>query len=197
LWMSDRALKNLPRHDRPHSLDVAGAGLMVAAALALMLAMTWGGTRYPWSSAPILGLLAAAVVLWAAFAVRLLHAPEPFVPLDVLREPIIGAVTAAGFFSVGVVIGLSIFLPLYFELVLGFSPSGSGTALIVFLAAATLGSFAAGRLMVATAHYKRVPLTGLVLGLIMLVAFALKPAGLSLIEVCVLLTIGGAGLGVM
>ena len=110
---------------------------MVAAALALMLAMTWGGTRYPWSSAPILGLLAAAVVLWAAFAVRLLHAPEPFVPLDVLREPIIRAVTAAGFFSVGVVIGLSIFLPLYFELVLGFSPSGSGTALIVFLAAAT------------------------------------------------------------
>jgi EmrB/QacA subfamily drug resistance transporter len=197
LWMTDRALKKLPRNDRPHSLDVAGAGLMVAAALALMLAMTWGGTRYPWSSAPILGLLAAAVVLWAAFAVRLLHAPEPFVPLDVLREPIIRAVTAAGFFSVGVVIGLSIFLPLYFELVLGFSPSGSGTALIVFLAAATLGSFAAGRLMVATAHYKRVPLAGLVLGLIMLVAFALKPAGLSLIEVCVLLTIGGAGLGVM
>jgi EmrB/QacA subfamily drug resistance transporter len=197
LWMTDRALKKLPRNDRPHSLDVAGAGLMVAAALALMLAMTWGGTRYPWSSAPILGLLAAAGVLWAAFAVRLLHAPEPFVPLDVLREPIIRAVTAAGFFSVGVVIGLSIFLPLYFELVLGFSPSGSGTALIVFLAAATLGSFAAGRLMVATAHYKRVPLAGLVLGLIMLVAFALKPAGLSLIEVCALLTIGGAGLGVM
>ena len=80
---------------------------------------------------------------------------------------------------------------------LGSSPSGSGTALIVFLAAATLGSFAAGRLMVATAHYKRVPLAGLVLGLIMLVAFALKPAGLSLIEVCALLTIGGAGLGVM
>ena len=197
LWMTDRALKKLPRHDRPHSLDVVGAGLMVAAALALMLAMTWGGTRYPWLSAPILGLLAAAVVLWAAFVLRLLHAPEPFVPLDVLREPIIGAVTAAGFFSVGVVIGLSIFLPLYFELVLGFSPSGSGTGLIVFLAAATVGSFAAGRLMAVTARYKRVPIAGLALGLIMLVAFALKPAGLSLLEVCVLLSIGGAGLGVM
>ena len=31
----------------------------------------------------------------------------------------------------------------------------------------------------------------------MLVAFAWKPAGLSLLEVCVLLSIGGAGLGVM
>ena len=47
LWMTDRALKKLPRHDRPHKLDVPGALLMVLAALALMLAMTWGGTRYP------------------------------------------------------------------------------------------------------------------------------------------------------
>ena len=124
-------------------------------------------------------------------------APEPFIPLDVLREPVVGAVTAAGFFSVGVIIGLSIFLPLYFELVLGFSPSGSGTALIVFLAAATLGSFVAGRLMILTAHYKRVPVGGLVLGIVMLAIFALKPAGLSLLEVCVLLSVGGTGLGVM
>src|SRR6185295_18687731 len=42
LWMTDRALKKLPRHDRPHKLDVLGALLMVGAALALMLAMTWG-----------------------------------------------------------------------------------------------------------------------------------------------------------
>ena len=40
----------------------------------------------------------------------------------------------AGFFSVGTIIGLTIYLPVYFELVLGLSPSGSGTALIVFLA---------------------------------------------------------------
>ena len=77
-----------------------------------------------------------------------------------LREPIVGATAAAGFFSVGVIIGLTIFLPLYFELVLGFSPSGSGTALIVFLAAATVGSFIAGRLMVRLAHYKLVPVGG-------------------------------------
>ena len=70
LWMTDRALKKLPRHDRPHKLDVLGAMLMVLAALALMLAMTWGGTRYPWASAPILGLLAGAAVLWLLFVLR-------------------------------------------------------------------------------------------------------------------------------
>jgi EmrB/QacA subfamily drug resistance transporter len=197
LWMTDRTLRKLPRHDRPHKLDVLGAVLMVGAAMALMLAMSWGGTRYGWASAPILGLLIGAVALWLLFALRVATAPEPFIPLAILREPIVGAVTAAGFFSVGVIIGLSIFLPLYFELVLGFSPSGSGTALIVFLAAATVGSFIAGRVMVRTAHYKRVPVAGLALGIVMLLAFAWKPAGLSLLEVCVLLSIGGAGLGVM
>jgi len=197
LWMTDRALKKLPRHDRPHKLDVLGALLMVCAALALMLAMTWGGTRYGWVSAPILGLLAGAVVLWLLFAWRVASAPEPFIPLAVLRAPILAATTAAGFFSVGVIIGLTIFLPVYFELVLGFSPSGSGTALIVFLAAATIGSFFAGRLMIQLTHYKLVPAVGMVLGIIMLAVFAWKPGGLSLLEVCGLLTIGGAGLGVM
>jgi EmrB/QacA subfamily drug resistance transporter len=197
LWMTDRALQKLPRHDRPHKLDVLGALLMVCAALALMLAMTWGGTRYGWVSAPILGLLAGAVLLWLLFAWRMASAPEPFIPLAVLRAPILAATTAAGFFSVGVIIGLTIFMPVYFELVLGFSPSGSGTALIVFLAAATIGSFFAGRLMIQLTHYKLVPAAGMVLGVIMLVVFAWKPGGLSLLEVCGLLTIGGAGLGVM
>jgi EmrB/QacA subfamily drug resistance transporter len=197
LWMTDRALKKLPRHDRPHRLDVLGALLMVGAALALMLAMTWGGTRYGWASAPILGLLGGSVLLWLLFVWRVARAPEPFIPLSILRAPILAATTAAGFFSVGVIIGLTIFLPVYFELVLGFSPSGSGTALIVFLAAATIGSFFAGRLMIQLTHYKLVPAVGLVLGIVMLAVFAWKPGGLSLAEVCGLLTVGGAGLGVM
>jgi EmrB/QacA subfamily drug resistance transporter len=197
LVTTDRALRKLPRHDRPHKLDIAGALLMVLAALALLLAMTWGGTRYAWTSWPILSLLIAAAALWFGFAWRLSAAPEPFIPLAVLREPVVGAVAAAGFFSVGVITALSIFLPLYFELVLGFTPSGSGAALIVFLAAATAGSFLAGRVMMRTARYKRVPVVGLLLGIAMLFVFALKPGGLTLIDVSLLLTVGGLGLGVM
>ena len=49
-------LQRLPRHDRPHQLDVLGAALMVGAAIALMLALTWGGRRYGWASPQILGL---------------------------------------------------------------------------------------------------------------------------------------------
>ena len=137
LWLTDRVLRKLPRNERPHQLDIPGAVLMVGAALSLMLAVSWGGTRYGWVSGPIFGLLAGSLLLWGLFALRVATAPEPFVPVAILREPIVTAVATAGFFGVGTMIGLSIFLPLYFQLVLGFTPSGSGTALIVFLVAAT------------------------------------------------------------
>ena len=39
-------LKRIPRHDRRHKLDVLGAGLMMASCIPLLLALTWGGTRY-------------------------------------------------------------------------------------------------------------------------------------------------------
>ena len=115
-----------------------------------------------------------------------------------LRAPIVGATAAAGFFSVGVIIGLTIFMPLYFELVLGFSPSGSGTALIVFLAAATVGSFIAGRLMVRLTHYKLVPVGGH--GCSASSCWRRSPgspAGCRSLEVCVLLDRRRRGLGVM
>src|SRR5262250_1896991 len=48
LVMSERALRQLPRNERPHQLDVIGAVLMVSAGLLLMLALAWGGTHYPW-----------------------------------------------------------------------------------------------------------------------------------------------------
>src|SRR6185295_13300817 len=55
LILTDRALRRLPRNDRPHRLDLVGAALMVGAAIALLLALSSGGSRYPWSSPPILG----------------------------------------------------------------------------------------------------------------------------------------------
>src|SRR6266852_122550 len=67
LVMSYRALARLPRHERPHRLDWPGAALMVAAALALMLAMTWGGVRYPWTSSPVAALIGASALLWLLF----------------------------------------------------------------------------------------------------------------------------------
>src|SRR4029450_13270208 len=46
------AMKRLPRHERPHQLDIVGAALMIAAATLLLIALTSGGTRAPGPAAP-------------------------------------------------------------------------------------------------------------------------------------------------
>lgn len=64
--LTNANLKRLPRHERRHRLDYPGAALMVAGSVTLLLALSWGGVRYPWDSAPVLALLAGAAVLGAA-----------------------------------------------------------------------------------------------------------------------------------
>jgi EmrB/QacA subfamily drug resistance transporter len=197
LLMTNRALKRLPRHERPHRLDLPGAALMVAAAVALLLALSWGGNRYEWVSVQILALVGVSALMWGLFGWRLMSAPEPFIPLTMVREPVVGAVVTAGFFGIGTIIGLSIFMPLYIELVLGQSASAAGLVLIAFMAGATIGSLLAGRLLSRLDHYLRVPLAGLPLGIATLSIFAIWPDGFSVAGVAALLFVGGVGMGTM
>ena len=76
LVMTARALRQLPRHDRPHTLDIPGMTVMVAASVALLLALDWGGTHYPWVSWQVLVLFAGSAVLWALFASASVDGPR-------------------------------------------------------------------------------------------------------------------------
>src|SRR5581483_1712526 len=80
-------LRRLPRHERPHKLDFIGAGLIMTASSSFMLALSMGGVTYPWGSVEIVGLFVAALLLGAAFIVRLRTAPEPLIPLTILSDP--------------------------------------------------------------------------------------------------------------
>ena len=197
LVMTGRALRQLPRHDRPHQLDIPGAMLMVAAAIALLLALDWGGVRYRWTSWQIVSLIVTSAVLWILFAGRLLTAREPLIPLAILRDRVTSAITGAAFFSIGTIIGVTIFTPLYCELVLGTSASISGLALIGFMGGTTLGSLMSGRLLVRLTHYMRVPMVGLIVAIAVLGFLAIKPATLPLAGFALLLVVLGAALGPM
>jgi EmrB/QacA subfamily drug resistance transporter len=197
LIMSERALRQLPRNERPHRLDMIGALLMVGAGVSLMLALAWGGTHYPWLSWRILSLLAGSVALWVLFAVRLLTAREPFIPLAILHGRVTSTITCAAFFGVGTIIGITIYTPLYCQTVLGLSASSSGLALIAFMAGTVVGSLATARLMVRLAHYMRVPLAGLLFGVIALGMLAADPNNQSIVRLMLLLFVLGCGVGPM
>jgi EmrB/QacA subfamily drug resistance transporter len=197
LATTDRALRKLPRHERRHELDVLGAATLVAAALALMLALAWGGTFYPWSAWQVVSLFAASAILWCLFALRLLTAREPFIPVAILGGRVTGAIIAAAFFAVGTIVGLTIYTPLYCQTVLGISASQSGLILIAFMIGTVIASQTTMRLMVHMKHYLRIPMVSLMLAIIVLGLLAANPAGYSWPEFAFLLFVLGLGLGPM
>jgi EmrB/QacA subfamily drug resistance transporter len=164
-WMSNAALKRLPRHDRRRHLDVAGALLLMGTTVTLLLALNWGGLRYPWASLPIIGLVMASLALAAALALRLRTAREPLIPLEVLRNPVVRTGTLAACFGMGTYIGLTIYVPVYFEAVLGLSAANSGLALIPLMVGTVIGATFSGRAMARVAHYKRLPTAGLIVAI--------------------------------
>ena len=196
-WMALTTLRRLPRHERPHRLDVLGAALIVAATVAFMLALSWGGTRYPWASAPVAGLLAGAGVAAGLFVLRLVTAAEPLLPLGVLLHPVVSAATAAAFFGMGTFIGLSVMVPLHLQLVLGLSASASGLALIPLAAGVMVGATAAGRAMLHLRRYRRPAVAGLAAAILGLLWLAGADAGTPLAWVEVATAVVGAGIGTL
>jgi EmrB/QacA subfamily drug resistance transporter len=195
LAMTYRALAKLPQHHRPHRLDIAGALLMSGATVTLLLALSWGGVRYGWSSASILALFAASLTLWTLFVLRLVTASEPFLPLALLGNSVVRNATLAAFFGMGTSIGLAIYIPVYLQVVMGLGAGRSGLGLIPLMGCGVIGSAISGRSMAFVRHYKRVPLVGLTCGAAALACLAAVPAGLPLVAVFGLLAVVGLSIG--
>jgi len=193
-WLAHVQLKRLPRHDRKHKLDVLGAMLMMAAAIPMLLALTWGGARYPWLSWTIGSLLTGASVLWILFAWRVTKAVEPFLPIPVLANPVVRWGILATTCAMGTSIGLTIYVPLYYEVVHRLSASDSGLALITIVVMTTPGSIFAGRIMMYRTRYKWVPMLFLSFGIAALLGLAWNPR-MPLPWVVVSLAVVGIAIG--
>lgn len=194
-WMTYSLLKKLPRHERPHKLDIVGAILMTTATVSFMLALSWGGVHYPWTSSQIIGLLVASAMLWVLFAIRLKTAVEPLIPSAILRNRVVAMGTCAAGFAMGTFIGLSIYLPLYLEMFYRLSASRSGLALIPLMVGTVVGATISARVMVRVAHYKRLPTIGLALSTVGMCFLAAQAEPLSLYALLALFAIISIGLG--
>ena len=195
LWLTNSSLKKLPRLRREHALDYPGSALIMGATVALLLALTWGGSRLAWGSAEILTLLGASLVLAALFGWRLLRAREPLIPLDVVRNPVVARATAALFFAMGSYVAITTYLPLYFQNAFGLDAGQSGLAMVVVLVATVAGANTTGRYMARVTHYKRMALAGCALAVLATALLALRAQHAGFAEALVLTGLAGLGVG--
>ncbi|MGW3774266.1 MFS transporter [Actinomadura verrucosospora] len=143
-----------------HRIDYLGTLLIVGWAVGLVLMATWGGTRYPWTSAPIIGLGAGSVALIGVWLLVERRAAEPVMPPSLLRHPVF-ALGAAISFAVGfAMFGALTFLPIFLQVVHGVSPTLSGVYLLPMMLGMLLSSIGSGQLITRFGRYKIYPMIG-------------------------------------
>jgi EmrB/QacA subfamily drug resistance transporter len=184
----------IPTFHRKRRIDWLGGVLLMAAAVVFMLVLTWGGNRFAWMSPAIMAMLGAAVMLALAFVWHARRSDEPFLPLPLLGGSVVPYAMAAGGCALGAVIGLTVHMPLYYEVVYHLSASESGLALIPLAAVSTGGAAIAGRAMVRMKHYKRVAIVGCAFAAVIAGVLALATP-LPLWSLLVLLSLFAFGLG--
>lgn len=120
------------------SVDLLGAGAVTLGLGATVYAIVTA-PQAGWASARVLGTLAAAIVLLAAFFVIQRTRNEPLIRLSIFRTPNLGAANLAQLLLGGAWIPMWFFLNLYLQQVLGYSAFPSGAALVPMTALIMVG----------------------------------------------------------
>jgi EmrB/QacA subfamily drug resistance transporter len=178
-------------------IDYLGATLLAGSVSAIVLVTSLGGTTWPWDSAQVVLVSAAAVVLAILFLAVERRAREPVVPPAVLGDEVF-RVTAALSLIVGFALfGSVVFLPLFFQTVNGAGPIASGLRLTPMMVGLLLTSVVSGRLISRFGRYKPFPVAGsavLAVGMLLLARLDVDTGGG---EAALYLLVVGLGLGMV
>jgi len=184
------------RHAGAHRIDYAGALLLIAATCCALLVLSWGGSVYPWTSAPILIIGAAAVLLCAALALVEARAAEPVLPLHLFTNRVFVLGVTVISLSAMALFAAVVFLPLFFQLVLGASPADAGLMISPMMGGVICASFLGGRLVSKTGRYKRFPVAGLAAATSAYLAMSWAAAhGTATVWIEAVLVVMGFGIG--
>jgi len=145
-----------------HRFDLGGAVTLALWTVPLLLATSWGGHEYAWSSPVILGLFAAAAVGLAIFYYVETHTEEPLFDLTLLRNPVFRWASIALFFFGAAFLSAMFFLPLYLIQVKGISATLSGLTITPLTLGAIIGAIGSGQLASRWGRYKPLMIGGMV-----------------------------------
>jgi EmrB/QacA subfamily drug resistance transporter len=154
-----------------HFIDYIGFAVLALAAAALVLLTSLGGTTYAWNSAPIWILGISGAVLIAVFVVAERRAKEPVLPLHLFKLRAFWVTSVVGFIVGFAMFGAITYLPAFFQVVKGVSPTLSGVRLLPLMAGLLVVSIGSGQLISRNGRYRVFPIAGsavIVLGMYLL-----------------------------
>ena len=133
--------------DRPHKIDYGGIVTFILCVVPALFALSLGGNDYDWRSAPIIGLFSFSAVMFVLFLWFELRHEEPIIPLTLFRDRIISFSEIVVFITAFGMFGSIIFVPLFFQGVMGSSATASGSLLIPMTLSIVIGTVISGQLL--------------------------------------------------
>jgi EmrB/QacA subfamily drug resistance transporter len=131
----------------PIKFDIAGMFTMIVGVVSLLLALTFGGSEYPWGSWQIIGLFALAAVSLIAFVIIESKVSEPILPMYLFKNKTFTLLNGIGFFMAVGMFGAIMFVPLFMQGVVGVSASESGTIMTPMMITMIVTSIIGGRIV--------------------------------------------------
>jgi EmrB/QacA subfamily drug resistance transporter len=139
----------------PNATRIDWGGLVTfSSALFLLVLALVRGNEEGWGSTPIVSLFAAAVVLLVAFFVIESRVKQPMLPLGLFRRPAFTGVQLGAFAVSGSMFAIFLYLTLYLQSFLGYSPVDAGLRYLpITLASFIVAPFAGMALAKVQARY--------------------------------------------
>jgi EmrB/QacA subfamily drug resistance transporter len=187
----------MPFSVREHTIDFPGAALLSLGVTGALLACAWGGTTYSWGSAEVVGAAVVAVLALAAFGWVERRSPEPLLPLALFRMRTFSVSSAAALLIGAVLFGVTIYVPVFTQGVLGSSATNSGVVLIPLSLGWVVASVVSGQLISRTGRYRAYPVIGSAFVLAGTILLTQLDQGSSRAAVALYLVVIGIGMGTM
>ncbi|KAF2183578.1 MFS general substrate transporter [Zopfia rhizophila CBS 207.26] len=178
------------------AIDWTGSSLIVGAALMILLGLDFGNVKFPWSSTTVICLIVFGLAVIGVFVVNeWKFAMNPVIPLRLFSNRSSVAAYAVWACNFYVLIGLSYYLPMYSQSVLGANALISGLHLIPLIVSCSLAAACIGAFIQKTGIY--LPVTYLAHVLLTLgtgLLISLEPRD-SLAKLVIFEIITGVGVG--
>jgi EmrB/QacA subfamily drug resistance transporter len=174
LFFIFRLLPTVKNPRATRNFDILGGLIFTIATGFLLVGLTQKGQTNAtthalnqWTDPTVGGFILIALVGIALFIWAESRAKEPIVPLQLFRNRTYAASMVATFFAAFAFFGAIIFLPRWFQIVQGYSPTNSGLAALPLMVGLIFSSIASGLIVARTGRYK-----WLTVGAIVLMAFS-------------------------
>ncbi|KAJ2962066.1 hypothetical protein NQZ79_g2748 [Umbelopsis isabellina] len=136
------------------NLDLVGSAIWCISIVCIVLALSWGGSTYPWSAPSVIALLCVGgigIIIFAIWEIK--FAKQPIIPKTLFTNRSTVAVLVAAWLYGGCFQSLMTYVPLYLSVIRLEEAMATNLELLCLVLVACISNVLTGLIIVKTGHY--------------------------------------------